>query len=105
MDQVGPISRTVEDTAITLGAIAGYDPKDSYSSNVPVPDYRRALDGDIRGIRIGAIKELIHSEIVDTEVRDAVIKAGSVLKDLGATVDEVSLPIACLLYTSDAADE
>ena len=94
MDQVGPISRTVEDTAITLGAIAGYDPKDSYSSNVPVPDYRRALDGDIRGIRIGAIKELIHSEIVDTEVRDAVIKAGSVLKELGATVDEVSLPLA-----------
>ena len=93
MDQVGPISRTAEDTAITLGAIAGYDPKDPYSSKAPVPDYRRSLDGDIRGIRVGAIRELIHSEIVDTEVREAIIKAGSVLGELGATVEEVSLPL------------
>jgi aspartyl-tRNA(Asn)/glutamyl-tRNA(Gln) amidotransferase subunit A len=93
MDQVGPISRTVEDAAITLGAIAGYDPKDPYSRDVPVPDYRRALDGDIQGIRVGAITELIHSEIVDPEVRDAIIKAGSMLGELGATVEEVSLPL------------
>ena len=93
MDQVGPISRTVEDAAITLEAIAGYDPKDPYSRDLPVPEYRRALNGDIRGIRIGAIRELIHSEIVDTEVRDAVIKAGSALGELGATVEEVSLPL------------
>ena len=93
MDQVGPISRTVEDAAITLGAIAGYDPKDPYSSNVPVPDYRRALDGDIKGLRIGMIKELVHGEIVDPEVADAVMKAGSVLGELGATVEEVSLPL------------
>ena len=93
MDQVGPISRTVEDAAITLGAIAGYDPKDPYSRDVPVPDYRRALDGDIKGLRIGAIKELIYSEIVEPEVRDAVIEAGSVLGELGATVEEVSLPL------------
>ena len=93
MDQVGPISRTVEDAAITLGAIAGYDPKDPYSRDVPVPDYRRALDVDLKGIRVGAIKEMIHNEIVDCEVRDAVIKAGSVLADLGATVEEVSLPL------------
>jgi aspartyl-tRNA(Asn)/glutamyl-tRNA(Gln) amidotransferase subunit A len=83
----------VEDAAITLGAIAGYDPKDSYSRDLPVPDYRRALDGDMSGIRVGAISELIHSEIVDPEVRDAVIKAGSVLGELGATVEEVSLPL------------
>ncbi len=93
MDQVGPISRTVEDAAITLEAIAGYDPKDPYSWDLPVPEYRRALNGDIRGIRIGAIRELIHSEIVDTEVRDAIIKAGSALGELGATVEEVSLPL------------
>ena len=93
MDAVGPISRTVEDAAITLGAIAGYDPKDPYSSNVPVPDYRRALDGDIKGLRIGMIKELVHGEIVDPEVADAVMKAGSVLGELGATVEEVSLPL------------
>ena len=82
MDQVGPISRTVEDAAITLGAIAGYDPKDRYSRDLPVPDYRRGLRKGVRGLRIGAIKKLIHSEIVDSEVRDAVIKAGS---SLGAT--------------------
>lgn len=93
MDQVGPISRTVEDAAITLRAIAGYDPKDPYSRDVPVPDYRAALDGDIRGIRVGAISELIHSEIVDPEVRDAVVQAGTVLGELGATVEEVSLPL------------
>ena len=49
MDAVGPISRTVEDAAITLGAIAGHDPKDPYTWNTPVPDYRRSLDGNIRG--------------------------------------------------------
>ena len=93
MDQVGPISRTVEDAAITLEAIAGYDPKDPYSWDVPVPSYRRALDGDINGIRVGAIRELIHSDIVDPEVRDAIIKAGAVLGELGAAVEEVSLPL------------
>ena len=94
MDQVGPISRTVEDAAITLGAIAGYDPKDPYTRDLPVPDYRSLLDRDIKGIRVGAIRELIHSEIVDEEVRDAVIKAGTVLAELGATVEEVSLPLS-----------
>ena len=93
MDQVGPISRTVEDAAITLGAIAGYDPKDRYSRDVPVPDYRRALTGDINGLRIGMITELVHGDIVDPEVGEAVIKAGSVLGELGATVEEVSLPL------------
>ena len=93
MDQVGPISRTVEDAAITLSAIAGHDPKDPYSANVPVPDYRSALDGNIQGLRVGLISELVHSDIVEVEVRDAVLKAGSVLGELGATVDEVSLPL------------
>jgi aspartyl-tRNA(Asn)/glutamyl-tRNA(Gln) amidotransferase subunit A len=93
MDQVGPISRTVEDAAITLGAIAGYDPKDPHSSHAPVPDYRRALDGDIQGLRIGMIKELVQGEIVDPEVSEAVINAGSVLGELGAMVEEVSLPL------------
>ena len=93
MDQVGPISRTVEDAAITLGAIAGYDPKDPYTWDVPVPDYRAALGAGVRGLRIGAISDLIYSDITDGEVRSAVLKAGSVLEELGATVEEVSLPL------------
>lgn len=103
MDQVGPISRTVEDAAITLGAIAGYDPKDPYSWDVPVPNYRRALDGDIKGIRVGAIRELIHSDITDPEVREGIIKAGSVLEELGANVEEVSLPLTIHAGTITAA--
>jgi aspartyl-tRNA(Asn)/glutamyl-tRNA(Gln) amidotransferase subunit A len=94
MDTVGPMSRTVEDAAITLEAIAGHDPKDPYTWDIPVPDYRRSLDGDLRGLRIGLVTELTHNEVVDTEVREAVITATSVLGELGATVEEVSVPLA-----------
>ena len=93
MDQVGPISRTVEDAAITLGAIAGHDPKDPYTWNAPVPDYRAALSGDLSGVRVGAIRELIESDIVDPEVRDGIRAASAVLEELGATVEDVSLPL------------
>ena len=94
MDQVGPISRTVEDCAITLGAIAGYDPKDPYTSDRPVPDYRRALGGDLKGMRIGLVTELTNSEVVDPEVRESVARATAVLGELGASVEEVSLPLS-----------
>ena len=93
LDTIGPISRTVEDAAITLGAIAGYDPKDPYSWNTPVPDYRSALDGNIRGMRVGVIKEQINSELVADEVGRAVVNAIPVLGELGAEVEEVSLPL------------
>ena len=93
MDAVGPISRTVEDAAITLGAIAGYDHKDPYSWNTPVPDYRLSLDGNIKGIRVGVIKEQINSHLVEPEVKETVIKATSTLSDLGASVEEISLPL------------
>ena len=93
MDTIGPISRCVEDTAITLGAIAGYDPKDPYSWNTPVPDYRQSLDGNIDGMRIGVVTELLYSDGVDPEVRDTVLKAISVLGELGASVEEVSIPL------------
>ena len=93
MDQVGPISRSVEDAAITLGVIAGHDPRDPYTWNVPVPDYRESLGGDLAGVRVGAITELIESDITDPEVRAGVRAAGAVLGELGATVEEVSLPL------------
>jgi aspartyl-tRNA(Asn)/glutamyl-tRNA(Gln) amidotransferase subunit A len=93
MDTVGPISRTVEDAAITLGAIAGYDPKDPYTWKTPVPDYRQALDGNLTGLRVGIITEQLHSTLVEPEVREAVLKATSVLSERGAVLDEVSLPL------------
>ena len=69
MDQVGPMSRTVEDAAITLQAIAGHDPKDPYTWSAPVPDYRSALTGDIKGMRVGVMTELTNGAHVDAEVR------------------------------------
>ena len=93
MDQVGPISRTVEDAAITLGAIAGHDPKDPYTWDTPVPDYRSALGGDLGSMKVGVIRELMYSDIVDAEVRDGVLAAGAVLEELGAEVEEVSMPV------------
>ena len=92
-DTVGPISRTVEDCAITLEAIAGYDPKDPYTWNTPVLDYRAALGGDLKGIRVGMIKEKVYGDDVDREIRDAVIKAVGDLGELGTSVEEVSLPL------------
>ena len=94
MDTLGPISRTVEDCAMTLQAIAGHDPRDSFSSKAPVPDYRAALKEDLRGVRVGLVKEDMSSEVVAPEVRDAALKAAEVLRQLGASVDEVSTPLA-----------
>ena len=93
MDAIGPITRSVEDCAITLQAIAGQDPKDPYTSDVPVPDYRQALDGKISGIKVGIVKELMYSDVVDPQVREAVSVAASTLGELGAIVQEVSIPM------------
>jgi len=94
MDTVGPISRTVEDAAITLGAIAGHDPKDRYSSTAPVPDYRQALGGDLNGLKIGVITEFMESDLVEPKVRQTVSDSFAALGELGATVEEVSVPLS-----------
>ncbi|MCD5402763.1 MAG: amidase [Dehalococcoidia bacterium] len=94
MDTVGPISRTVEDAAITLGAIAGHDPKDRYSSRAPVPDYRQALGSDLNGLKIGVITEFMDSDLVEPEVRQTVSDSFATLGELGATVEEVSVPLS-----------
>jgi aspartyl-tRNA(Asn)/glutamyl-tRNA(Gln) amidotransferase subunit A len=96
MDTVGPISRTVEDAAITIGAIAGHDPKDGHTSTAPVPDYRAGLGQGIQGLRIGVVSEHMDSDLVEPDVRRAVAQAISVLGELGAAVEEVSLPLAML---------
>ena len=95
IDTIGPISRTVADAALTLGAIAGYDPQDPYSGRVPVPDYRDTLTGDLRGVKVGLVTELMNTTLgLDTQTRDAVAAAAQTLADLGAEVQEVSLPLA-----------
>ena len=94
MDTIGPISRTVEDAAITLSAIAGYDPKDPTTWNTPAPDYRQALDGDIKGRRLGIVTELLHSDMVESDVADAFTAAVDTLAELGTEVEEVSIPLA-----------
>ncbi len=92
MDQVGPISRTVEDAAITMNVIAGYDPKDVASAKVDIPDYTTALTGDVRGLRIGMPKEYFEAPL-DPQVRKAVLDAVSMLESMGAVVKEVSFPM------------
>jgi aspartyl-tRNA(Asn)/glutamyl-tRNA(Gln) amidotransferase subunit A len=92
MDAAGPLTRTVADTALVLGVLAGHDPKDPLTSCRPVPSYRAALAEDLAGLRIGLVRELTYGPGTDPEVRSAVVEAGRVLTKLGATVDEVSLP-------------
>ena len=94
MDTIGPISRSVEDAAITLGAIAGYDPKDPTTWNTPVPDYRASLDGNISGLRVGVVRELLYSDMVAPDVAAAFSSAVAVLDELGAAIEEVSIPLA-----------
>jgi aspartyl-tRNA(Asn)/glutamyl-tRNA(Gln) amidotransferase subunit A len=91
LDQIGPFSRTVEDSALLLGAIAGHDPNDSTSVDVPVPDYRQGLNGDLRGIRIGVADEY-QIEGVSPGVTAATRKAIEDLEKLGAEIVPVSLP-------------
>ena len=93
MDTIGPMSRTVEDCAMTLKAIAGHDPKDQYTWKTPVPDYTAALDGNIKGLRVGILKERLYADHVEDEVKQAILKASTVLGELGANVQEVSLPL------------
>ena len=91
LDQIGPITRTVEDNAYLLQVISGLDPMDSTSANVDVPDYVSALTGDIQGLKIAVPKEYL-GEGVSDEVRQSVLRALKVLESLGATWEEVSLP-------------
>ena len=93
MDAAGPISRTVADCAATLGAIAGYDPNDPYTRNAPVPNYLDGLDAGIRGLRIGLLSDRVNAEGVEPDVRDAVNAAVAQMGELGAEVEEVSIPL------------
>jgi aspartyl-tRNA(Asn)/glutamyl-tRNA(Gln) amidotransferase subunit A len=91
LDQVGPITRDVTDCAIMLGAVAGYDPKDSTSVNLPVPDYSVSLNKDIKGLKVGLPREYF-IEGLDPSVKKAMDEAIAVYKGLGAEFTEISLP-------------
>jgi len=91
LDQIGPLTKDVTDSALLMNIISGYDPKDSTSVNIPVPDYSKSLGKDINGIKIAIPKEYF-VEGLDPEVKDIIEEALSVLKKIGASYKEVSLP-------------
>lgn len=91
LDQIGPMAKNVKDTALLLNVISGYDPKDSTSAPVEVPDFTKALDEGIEGIRIGLPREYF-AEGLEDEVREKVLEAVDILEGEGAEVVEVSLP-------------
>jgi len=96
MDTPGPLGRSVEDAALLLQAIAGYDPNDPLTSRAPVPDYSRALGDGVRGLRVGIIRELTFGADTQPEVRDAVVAVARKLEGLGAATEEVSLRLVPL---------
>ena len=91
LDHAGPMARRVRDVALLLQAIAGYDPQDPYSANLPVPDFARHLDGDLRGWRVALASDEYFSK-ADEEVLEAVKEAAKTFEGLGARVDEVAFP-------------
>ena len=93
MDAAGPISRTVRDCAISLQAIAGYDPNDPYTRDAPVPNYLDGLEAGIQGLRVGVLNDRVNADGVEPDIRDAVTAAVAQLGELGAEAEEVSIPM------------
>jgi aspartyl-tRNA(Asn)/glutamyl-tRNA(Gln) amidotransferase subunit A len=91
LDQIGPMTKDVRDAALLLHVIAGKDPRDSTSADVPLPDLTGALDAGPRGLRVGIPREYF-SDGLDLEVEGAVRAAIGVLEGLGVSTEEVSLP-------------
>ena len=93
LDQIGPITKDVEDSAILLNLIAGFDEKDSTSTNLPKKDYTKSLVKDVSKLKIGVPKEFL-GEGINSEVKESVEKAIDEYKKLGATVEECTLDMA-----------
>jgi aspartyl-tRNA(Asn)/glutamyl-tRNA(Gln) amidotransferase subunit A len=91
LDQIGPFAKNVSDAATLLGVLAGHDLRDSTSVPQTVPNYANALDGKIRGLKLGLPKEYMIGGL-DTEVKSAVDVAAKKLSELGAEIVEISLP-------------
>jgi aspartyl-tRNA(Asn)/glutamyl-tRNA(Gln) amidotransferase subunit A len=108
LDHIGPFGRTVRDTATVLSAIAGRDELDSTSADAPVPDYTKALDGNVKGMKLGLPREYLKD--LTSESGDLIARGIDVLKKLGCEVREISLPatdyaIACyyIIATAEAS--
>jgi aspartyl-tRNA(Asn)/glutamyl-tRNA(Gln) amidotransferase subunit A len=91
LDHIGPLTKTVKDAAIVLRTIAGRDPMDSTSAELPVPDYVAELEKSVRGLKVGVAREYM-GEGLDPEVRKAVEDAVQSLAELGCEIVEISLP-------------
>jgi aspartyl-tRNA(Asn)/glutamyl-tRNA(Gln) amidotransferase subunit A len=91
LDQAGPMTRSVRDAAILLGGMAGHDPNDSTSADLPVPDFEAALTGDIRGRTIGIPREY-RMDGMPAEIEALWADGAAMLRDAGATITEISLP-------------
>ncbi len=92
MDHVGPMTRSAADCALMLRAMAGYDAADPTTSVLPVPDYAAALSGEVKGLRVGLLRDFFLDSAA-SEVKAAVEQAAHTLARAGAVVDEVSLPL------------
>ena len=101
LDHVGPLTRTSRDAALALAAIAGYDRRDANSAAVPVPSYARSLDGNLAGVKLAVPREHFWS-VIDKQVEQRVREAIDTLEQLGAIVEEVSIPelewVRCAQY-------
>jgi aspartyl-tRNA(Asn)/glutamyl-tRNA(Gln) amidotransferase subunit A len=93
-DTIGPLTRTVSDNALVLQTIAGHDPKDPLSSTRPVPDYASHFTRDLKGVRLGLVTEMSVGQTLHPEVQKMLGKALDVLRALGASITEISLPKA-----------
>ncbi len=109
LDHPGPMAKTVEDLALAMNVIAGHDPRDSATPQVPVPDYARVLGGNLKGIRLG-VPTSYYFDRLDPEVRAKVKKAIEDLKHLGAKVQRISIPhleeaaiVASIILFAEAA--
>jgi aspartyl-tRNA(Asn)/glutamyl-tRNA(Gln) amidotransferase subunit A len=91
LDHCGPLARSVQDAALTLQALAGHDPQDAASADVAVPDYTRALEAGVGGLRIG-VPRAFFAEAATREVLDGIDRIVTLLRDAGASVVDVTLP-------------
>ena len=91
LDQIGPFAKNTEDLAIAMNAISGHDPLDATSANLPVPDYTKSLVEDLTGLTVGLPQEF-YTDALNEKMREKLMAAVDVLRSLGATIVDVSLP-------------